>query len=62
MANQSSWRRVFANSKVEKGYTKGKFKVYYEELIPDDELVPQILLGDTAYLLLPYVSKKYAVC
>ena len=53
--------RVFANSEVQKGYTKGKFKLYYEELIPGDELIPEILLGDPAYPLLPYVMKEYAV-
>ena len=52
--------RVFANSEVQKGYTKGKFKLYYEELIPGDDLIPQILLGDPAYPLLPYVMKEYA--
>ena len=54
--------RVFANHEVQKGYTKGKFKLYYEELIPGDELIPEILLGDPAYPLLPYVMKEYAVC
>ena len=54
--------RVFANSEVQKGHTKGKFKLYYEELLPGDELIPQILLGDPAYPLLPYVMKEYAVC
>ena len=54
--------RVFANSEVQKGYTKGKFKLYYEELIPGDELIPQILLGNPASPLLPYVMKEYAVC
>ena len=54
--------RVFANSEVQKGYTKGKFKLYYKKLIPGDELIPQILLGDPAYPLLPYVMKEYAVC
>ena len=53
--------RIFANSEVQKGYTKGKFKLYHEELIPGDELIPQILLGDPAYPLLPYFMKEYAV-
>ena len=47
---------------MQNDYTKGKIKLYYEELIPGDELIPQILLGDPAYLLLPYVMKEYAVC
>ena len=54
--------RVFANSEVQKGYIKGKFKLCYEELLPGDELIPQILLGGPAYPLLPCVMKEYAVC
>ena len=54
--------RVFANSEVQKDYTKGKFKLYYEELIPDDKLIPQILLGDPANPLLPYLMREHAVC
>ena len=54
--------RVFANSEVQKGYTNEKFKLYYEEFLPGDKLIPQILLGDPVYPLLPYVMKEYAVC
>ena len=32
--------RVFTNSEVQKDYTKGKFKLYYEELMPGDKLIP----------------------
>ena len=53
--------RVFTNSEVQKDYSKGKFKLYYEELILGDELIPQILLGDPPYLILPYAMKEYAV-
>ena len=53
---------VFTNSEVQKGYTKGKFKPYYEELRPGNDLIPQILLGDPTSPLLPYVMKEYAVC
>ena len=53
---------VFANSKVQKDYTKGKFKLYCEELILGNELIPQILLGDSMYPLLPYIMKEYTVC
>ena len=48
--------RDFANSEVQKGYTKGKFKLYCVELMQDDELIPQILLGDPAY---PFVALRY---
>ena len=54
--------RVFASSEAQKGYTKGKFKLYHYELISSDGLIPQILLGDPTYPLLPYVLKEYAVC
>ena len=54
--------RVFANSEIQKGHTKGKFKFYYEEPLPGHELIPQILLGDPVYPLLPHVMKEYAVC
>ena len=36
--------------------------LFHEELIPSDELILQILLGDPACPLLPYVMKEYAVC
>ena len=45
---------VFTNSEVQKGYTKGKFKFYYEEPIPCNELIPQILLGDPTYRMSRY--------
>ena len=54
--------RVFAGSQLQKGYTKGKFKLYQEELTPGDKLIPQILLGNPAYPLLPYVMREQAVC
>ena len=47
---------------MRKGYTKGKLKLSYEELFPGDELIPQILLGDPAFLLLLYIMREYAVC
>ena len=54
--------RVFTNSEAQKGYIKGKFKLYYEELLQGDEFIPQILLGGPACPLLPYIMKDYAAC
>ena len=46
---------VFANCLVQKNYSTGKFKLFYKELSDGRECVPQLLLGDSAYPLLPYV-------
>ena len=54
--------RVFANCSIQKGYTKGKLNFFRKELIPGDETVTQLLLGDPAYPLLPYVMKEYDHC
>jgi len=54
--------RVFANSTVQNGFTKRKFQNYYKELLPGEQPVPQFLLGDPAYPLLPYVMKEYDSC
>ena len=54
--------RVFANSAVQNNYRNGMFKLFYDELTPGGELVPQLLLGDPAYPLLPYVMKEYETC
>lgn len=54
--------RVFANSEIQKLFSDGKLKLFYKELIPGEECVPQMLLGDPAYPLLPYVMKEYDHC
>ena len=54
--------RVFANCDIQKGFTNEKFKLFYKELVPGKECVLQILLGDPAYLLLPYMMKEFEHC
>ena len=54
--------RVFANCDIQKGYAEEKLNFFRKELIPGDETVPQLLLGDPAYPLLPYVMKEYDHC
>ena len=54
--------RVFANYDIQKRFAEGKLKLFYKELLPGDESVPQLLLGDPAYPLLPYVMKEFNSC
>ena len=54
--------RVFANCDVQKALTDQKFKLFYKELVPGEECVPQVLLGDPAYPLLPYLMKEFEHC
>ena len=54
--------RVFANCKVQESFTSGNFKLFHKELLPGHERVPQLLLGDPAYPLLPYVMKEHEHC
>ena len=54
--------RVFANCDIQKGFANGKLKMFYKELLPGEECVPQILIGDPAYPLLPYVMKEFDHC
>lgn len=54
--------RVFANCRVQQNFTSSIFKLYYKDLLPGHEYVPQLLLGDPAYPLLPYLMKEYDHC
>ena len=54
--------RIFRSCNVEKGYSTGKFKFFYKELLPGHEGVPQLLLSDPTYPLLPYVMRKFNHC
>ena len=53
---------LFGKSEVQEGYTKEKFKLPYEELLPGDGLTPQILRGHSTYPLLLYLMKENAIC
>ena len=54
--------RVFANSEVQKGFSEKRFALFYKELVPGEEAVSQLLIGDPAYPLLPNVMKEYTHC
>jgi len=54
--------RVYANSSINKALVSHKFPSIYQELLPGYTPVPQILLGDPAYPLLPNIMKEYANC
>ena len=54
--------RVFAICDVQKGYSTGKFKLFYKGLLPGHEGVPQLLLADPAYPLFPYIMREFNLC
>ena len=54
--------RVFSNCEVQKCFSEGKLDLFYKELLPGEECVPQLLLGDPAYPLLPYIMKEFDYC
>jgi Plant transposon protein. len=54
--------RVFGYCEIQKRFSDGKVELFYKELLPGEECVPQLLLGDPAYPLLPYVMKEFATC
>ena len=51
-----------ADSEVQKSYSEKKINLFYKELVPDEEWVPQLLLPDPSYFLLSYVIKEYDTC
>ena len=54
--------RVFANCDIQNNYSSGKFNLFYKEILPGYDCIPQLLLADLAYPLLPYVMKEYEHC
>ena len=54
--------RVFASCSAQKNFVSGSFPTFYKELLPNRECIPELLLGDPAYPLLPYLMKEYDNC
>ena len=54
--------RVFANCDIQNNYSSGKFNLFYKEILPGYDCIPQLLLADLAHPLLPYVMKEYEHC
>ena len=54
--------RVFANCDIQNNYSSGKFNLFYKEILPGYDCIPQLLLADLAYPSLPYVMKEYEHC
>ena len=52
--------RVYSNSFVNKPLRSGNIPQAYQELIPGETPVPQFLIGDPAYPLLPNIMKEYS--
>ena len=46
---------------LSKKIVSGSFPTVYKELLRDRECVLQLLLGDSAYLLLPHLMKEYGI-
>ena len=54
--------RVFANSDINKMFQNKQIPMVLKELLPGDDKVPPVILGDPAYPLLPNVMKEHACC
>ena len=54
--------RFFSNCDVQKRFSDGKLDLFHKELLPEEEYVAQLLLGDPAFPLLPYVMKEFDHC
>ena len=54
--------RVFANCDIQNNYSSGKFNLFYKEILPGYDCIPQLFLADPAYPLLLYVMKEYEHC
>ena len=54
--------RVYSNSDIKTLFQQKRIPMVYEELLPGDDKIPPIILGDPAYPLLPNLMKEYTSC
>lgn len=54
--------RVFANSDINQMFKNKQIPMVMKELLPGEDKVPPVILGDPAYPLLPNVMKEHACC
>lgn len=54
--------KVFANSSINRKLSNGLLPVTYKRLVPGHAEIPNYLIGDPAYPLLPYCMKEYQTC
>lgn len=54
--------RGFAICQIQQAFLDGKLGFFFKELVPGEERLPLVLLGDPAYPLLHYVIKEFEHC
>ena len=54
--------KMFANSSINKKLSNSQLPVTYKQLLPGHAEIPNYLIGDPAYPLLPYCMKEYQTC
>ena len=54
--------KVFANSRVNQQMAQGHMQITYQQILPGRMEVPNYLIGDPAYPLVPFCMKEYEKC